>query len=691
MEGELRFDGQVAVITGAGGGLGREYALLLAARGAAVVVNDLGSSADGQGRSKTADRVVQEIKDKGGRAVANYDSVEEGHKIVQTAIDEFGRIDILINNAGFLRDRSFAKMEENDWDMIHRVHLRGAFVTTRAAWPHFRRQEYGRIVLTSSAAGLFGNFGQTNYSQLVVTGVITASVETEDGRSCQGRLYVVDGGTPLLGRDLQKSLCISTWHGSTVYEVDRQPGRSSDVEAGNDQDSATQSAAKMGLIGLGKTLALEGERHNIITNVLVPAALSRLTESLLPPELQRQMAPVHVAPVVAVLCHRRCPAAGAVVEAAGGAAATYRWQRSAGIADLELTPEKVLDQWEVLDAADPAAESPDTPAAQMALLSRQLTDAAEREAERREVESAPAGTVDVSRALRTRLPPARFTYGPRDAALYALSIGVSLEQRHGLRYLYEAADGFEPHPMFASVVFSALDMTRMASLPGFPIDLTQLLHGEQYMELKKQLPPSATLEITANLADIIDKGDKGAIVLLDVHAADSSGDEVAFIQQSLFVRGAGGFGGHARSQVARPCAEVPPRAPDATLSVSTNRDQAALYRLNGDLNPLHIDPEFAALGGQSRPILHGLCGLGASVHAVLEHYSTDREEPAQLNKVKVRFSRPVLPGQTLLVDTWREPGSARVVFQSRVKETGQLALAGYLELRDLDVGARAKL
>ncbi|XP_043236580.1 peroxisomal multifunctional enzyme type 2-like isoform X3 [Amphibalanus amphitrite] len=615
MEGELRFDGQVAVITGAGGGLGREYALLLAARGAAVVVNDLGSSADGQGRSKTADRVVQEIKDKGGRAVANYDSVEEGHKIVQTAIDEFGRIDILINNAGFLRDRSFAKMEENDWDMIHRVHLRGAFVTTRAAWPHFRRQEYGRIVLTSSAAGLFGNFGQTNYS-----------------------------------------------------------------------------AAKMGLIGLGKTLALEGERHNIITNVLVPAALSRLTESLLPPELQRQMAPVHVAPVVAVLCHRRCPAAGAVVEAAGGAAATYRWQRSAGIADLELTPEKVLDQWEVLDAADPAAESPDTPAAQMALLSRQLTDAAEREAERREVESAPAGTVDVSRALRTRLPPARFTYGPRDAALYALSIGVSLEQRHGLRYLYEAADGFEPHPMFASVVFSALDMTRMASLPGFPIDLTQLLHGEQYMELKKQLPPSATLEITANLADIIDKGDKGAIVLLDVHAADSSGDEVAFIQQSLFVRGAGGFGGHARSQVARPCAEVPPRAPDATLSVSTNRDQAALYRLNGDLNPLHIDPEFAALGGQSRPILHGLCGLGASVHAVLEHYSTDREEPAQLNKVKVRFSRPVLPGQTLLVDTWREPGSARVVFQSRVKETGQLALAGgYLELRDLDVGARAKL
>ena len=230
----------------------------------------------------------------------------------------------------------------------------------------------------------------------------------------------------------------------------------------------------MGLIGLGKTLAVEGQRYNIITNILVPAALSRLTESLLPPELQRQMAPVHVAPVVAVLCHERCPAAGAVVEAAGGAVATYRWQRSRGAARVHLTPETVLDDWQEMDAAaDVDAACPETPGDQMALLSREVTAAAEREAELRE--SAAAGdAVDVPRALRARLPPARFTYRPQDAVLYALSIGVSLSQRHGLRYLYEAADEFQPHPMFPAVVFSALDMSRLASLPGFPIDLTQV-------------------------------------------------------------------------------------------------------------------------------------------------------------------------------------------------------------------------
>ena len=113
---------------------------------------------------------------------------------------------------------------------------------------------------------------------------------------------------------------------------------------------------------------------------------------------------------------------------------------------------------------------------------------------------------------------------------------------------------------------------------------------------------------------------------------------MAFIQQTLFIRGAGGFGGRSRSELTTPCAAAPERPPDATLSVTTGGDQAALYRLNGDHNPLHIDPEFAALGGQTRPILHGLCALGAAVHAVLERHSTDRR-PAQLGKVKVSRAR----------------------------------------------------
>ncbi|HOL18235.1 MAG TPA: SDR family oxidoreductase [Bacillota bacterium] len=164
---EIRFDGRVAVITGAGGGLGRAYALLLASRGAKVVVNDLGGTFDGSGADQTpAQKVVDEIKAAGGEAVANYDSVSEwesAQNIIKTALDSFGKIDILINNAGILRDKSLMKMEIEDYRKIMSVHLDGTFFCTKAAFPHMREQGYGRIVSTASAAGLYGNFGQTNY------------------------------------------------------------------------------------------------------------------------------------------------------------------------------------------------------------------------------------------------------------------------------------------------------------------------------------------------------------------------------------------------------------------------------------------------------------------------------------------------------------------------------------------------
>lgn len=161
----LRFDGRVAVVTGAGSGLGRAYAREFARRGAKVVVNDLGVSRAGEGsNSQAADKVVAEIRAAGGQAVANYNSAEQGDKIIQTAIDSFGRVDIVVNNAGILRDVTLLKMTEQDWDMVYRVHMKGTFSVTRAAWPHFRKQQYGRVINTSSDAGLFGNFGQTNYS-----------------------------------------------------------------------------------------------------------------------------------------------------------------------------------------------------------------------------------------------------------------------------------------------------------------------------------------------------------------------------------------------------------------------------------------------------------------------------------------------------------------------------------------------
>lgn len=167
MSGQLRFDGKVAIVTGAGNGLGRVYAHLLASRGAKVVVNDLGGSVTGVAKAdekRPADVVVEEIKKAGGQAVANYDSVEFGDKIVKTAVDAFGTVDIVINNAGILRDVSFMKMSELDWDLIMKVHLKGAFSVTRAAWNIMREKGYGRIINTGSSAGIFGSFGQANYA-----------------------------------------------------------------------------------------------------------------------------------------------------------------------------------------------------------------------------------------------------------------------------------------------------------------------------------------------------------------------------------------------------------------------------------------------------------------------------------------------------------------------------------------------
>lgn len=597
--GELRFDGQVAVVTGAGGGLGREYALLLASRGAAVVVNDLGSSREGEGAaSSAADQVVTLIKEAGGCAVANYDSVENGDRIIESAIANFGRIDILINNAGFLRDKSFAKMTIDDWDMIHRVHLRAVFVTTQAAWHHFRRQKYGRIVLTSSAAGVFGNFGQANYS-----------------------------------------------------------------------------AAKCALVGLGRTLCLEGERYNIKTNVLVPAAASRLTADLVPDHLLQLLQPRLVAPVVLLLSHSCCPVSGAVLEAAGGTAALYRIQRGASVA--APSPERLLTDWPMLQAGfeGSSASTPNSAAEQMMILAQQLETLSAGERKQSElVSSDEAGGV--------LLPETRYQYGPELAILYALGVGVSVGERHGLRYLYEEHGHFSPHPMFACLLMNALPVHALTELPNVQIDLSQLLHGEHHLEVNGSLPPSADLRVKSSVLDVVDKGSgKAAIIIIKVEAFDDTKDKTVPLvvqQASLFVRGAGGFGGPKTSVHLRPLAATSDKAPDLVLSFTTTVDQAALYRLTGDKNPLHIDPEFAVTAaGQSAPILHGLCVLGACVHRVVREGAGAQ----RVRRVGGRFSRPALPGDRMVIDVWTGRTEEHVLeFRTRSASSDHVVISGgYVE------------
>lgn len=200
---QIRFDGKVALITGAGGGLGKAYAQLLAARGARVVVNDLGGSFDGRGSDSTpAQQVVDEIKASGGEATANYDSVadyESAQKIIKSALDHYGRLDILINNAGILRDKSLIKMEEDDYRKVMSVHLDGSFYCTKAAFPIMKEQAYGRIISTASAAGLYGNFGQTNYgaAKMGIAGLMNCVAQEGARYNIKANTIVPIAGTRL--------------------------------------------------------------------------------------------------------------------------------------------------------------------------------------------------------------------------------------------------------------------------------------------------------------------------------------------------------------------------------------------------------------------------------------------------------------------------------------------------------------
>lgn len=270
----LGFDGKVAIITGAGGGLGRQHALLMASRGALVVVNDLGGAVDGTGSDKgAADKVVDEIKALGGEAVADTNSVataEGGEAIVQSALDAFGTVDIVINNAGILRDKAFHNMDESLIDPVFEVHLKGAFNVTGPAFRVMREKGYGRIISTSSAAGIFGNFGQANYG-----------------------------------------------------------------------------AAKMGLVGFTRVLAVEGARFNIAANAIAPIALTRMTEDLLG-DLGQKLQPDYVAPLVTFLAHESCDATGRVFSVGGGRVAEVFIGECQGFTDANLSPESVRDNWSTI-------------------------------------------------------------------------------------------------------------------------------------------------------------------------------------------------------------------------------------------------------------------------------------------------------------------------------------------------------
>ncbi|GAW05224.1 peroxisomal hydratase-dehydrogenase-epimerase [Lentinula edodes] len=274
---EVRFDGKTVIVTGAGAGLGRVYALMYSKLGANVVVNDVSE--------KGAKSVVDEIVKAGGKATTAVCSAEDGETIVKAALDNFGGVHVLVANAGILRDKSFTAMSEQEWDIVLAVHLRGTYKCAKAVWPVFQKQKYGRILTTCSPTGVYGNFGQANYA-----------------------------------------------------------------------------AAKAGITGLTRTLAIEGQKYNILANVIAPTAGTAMTETVWPEEMLKAFTPAHIAPLVGYLTSAdNDDVSGCLFELSGGWVAQTRWQRSGGYGFPTVkpyTPEDVVEKWKEITTFDERATHP---------------------------------------------------------------------------------------------------------------------------------------------------------------------------------------------------------------------------------------------------------------------------------------------------------------------------------------------
>ena len=280
----LDFTDKVVIVTGAGGGLGKSHALEFARRGAKVVVNDLGGAMDGSGGSSdAAEAVVAQIKEAGGEAIANGSSVTDDagvDNMIKQTMDAYGRIDVLVNNAGVLRDKSFAKMEIDDFTFVVDVHLFGTMKPTKAVWPIMKEQGYGRIMVTSSSSGLYGNFGQSNYG-----------------------------------------------------------------------------AAKLGVVGFMNTLKLEGQKDNIHINALAPVAWTRMTENLMPAEMEDMLTPERVTPAVVFMCSEGAPTGKIICAGAGAYTSAAIVETKGAYLGENPSAEDVAENWETISKIDDAAKA----------------------------------------------------------------------------------------------------------------------------------------------------------------------------------------------------------------------------------------------------------------------------------------------------------------------------------------------
>ncbi|OJT15201.1 Peroxisomal hydratase-dehydrogenase-epimerase [Trametes pubescens] len=582
---EVRFDGKTVIVTGAGSGLGRAYALQYGRLGANVVVNDVDGNA--------VKAVVAAITKAGGKAVAAVASAEDGEGIVKAALDTFGGVHVLVANAGVARPSAFEKLSEKDWDEVLAVHLRATYKCAKAVWPLFLKQKYGRIITFGSQAGLYGSPALANYCTV-----------------------------------------------------------------------------KAGVLGFTKTLAIEGRKNNILANIVIPSAgaatgLGRAAASI---EAVRED---YVAPLVGFLSSdANEETTGSIFQVAAGWIAQIRWQRTGGYGfpvNVPLTPEAVISRWaNITDFDDGRATNPGSTQEAFMQIAENFGNTDESASDSSDSPYADPEDADIVAAAKKDVDePTEYSYTERDVVLYNLGVGARETE---LQWTYENHEDFGALPTFGVIPqFQASAGLSLDWLPNF--NPAKLLHGEQYLAIKAPIPTSGELINEARLMEVLDKG-KAAAVTSIVQTKDKHSGKVIFENQStVFIRGSGGFGGKraGKDRGAATAENKPPsRKPDAVTEEQTLPTQAALYRLSGDLNPLHILPEFAAVGGFDKPILHGLCSMGISGKHVLKAFG-------EYEDIKVRFAGVVYPGETLVTEMWKE--GAKVIFTTKVKERGTVVLA----------------
>jgi 3-hydroxyacyl-CoA dehydrogenase/3a,7a,12a-trihydroxy-5b-cholest-24-enoyl-CoA hydratase len=279
---------------------------------------------------------------------------------------------------------------------------------------------------------------------------------------------------------------------------------------------------------------------------------------------------------------------------------------------------------------------------------------------------------EVERLNGHEFEPISFSYNERDVCLYALGVGAPANwlDQDELQFVYELSGwGFKVLPTFAVLYPSKMiEVFIRGSIGELHFNPMMLVHGEQYLEIKRTIPASAHITCYPKISAIYDKG-SGMVIITDTVCQDENGLEIAFNQSSLFIRGMGGFGGDRG-----PSGEInipPDRPPDATVEHSTLPQQALLYRLSGDINPLHADPTMSTIGGFNKPILHGLCTFGFAGRALLKTFCNN--DPSKFKSIQVRFSRHVFPGETLITEMW-QISNTRIIFRTKVAERAEYVL-----------------